>query len=162
MVAEIKKAIKNYKPFCPQNCQNSPYCPQNCPNSPYCPQNCQNYPYCPQNCQNSTIALRIAKNSTIALRIAQTLLLPSELPKLSLLPSELPKPYRVLAILRAIGLKENRCDPHNNWLKYAVKPVLNGHLKKDSTKVLIENGSLMKGESIPLEHSAILLTCIKW
>ena len=29
-----------------------------------------------------------------------------------------------------------------------VKPVLNGHLKIDKTKVLMENGSLMKVESI--------------
>ena len=35
----------------------------------------------------------------------------------------------------------------------------------DKTKVLMANGSLIKGESIaecsPLEYSAILLTCIK-
>ena len=37
-------------------------------------------------------------------------------------------------------------------------PVLSGHLKIDKTKVLMENGSLMKVESI--EESAILLTCI--
>ena len=50
-----------------------------------------------------------------------------------------------------------------------VKPVLSGHLKIDIIKVLMENGSVMKVESIaecycrmlPLEHSAILLTCIK-
>ena len=46
-----------------------------------------------------------------------------------------------------------------------VKPVLSGHLKIDKTPVLMENGSLMKVKSIaecsPLEHSAILLTCIK-
>ena len=45
-----------------------------------------------------------------------------------------------------------------------VKPVLSGHSKKDKTKVLMANGSKMKVESIaecPLEHSAILLTCIK-
>ena len=50
-----------------------------------------------------------------------------------------------------------------------VKPVLSGHLKIDKTKVLMENGSLMKVESIAEcskgsgqgEHSAILLTCIK-
>ena len=45
-----------------------------------------------------------------------------------------------------------------------VKPVLRGHLKKDKTKVLMENGSLMEVKSIAecsFEHSAILLTCIK-
>ena len=46
-----------------------------------------------------------------------------------------------------------------------VKPVLNCHSKIDKTKVLKTNGSLMKVESIAecslLEHSAILLTCIK-
>ena len=46
-----------------------------------------------------------------------------------------------------------------------VKPVLSHHLKIDKVMVLMENGSLMKVESIaecsPLEHSAILLTCIK-
>ena len=45
-----------------------------------------------------------------------------------------------------------------------VNPVLNGHLKIDKTKVLMTNGSLMNVKSIskcPLEHSAILLTCIK-
>ena len=45
-----------------------------------------------------------------------------------------------------------------------VKPVLSGHSKIDKTKILMTNGSLMKVEScrmLPLEHSAILLTCIK-
>ena len=46
-----------------------------------------------------------------------------------------------------------------------VKPVLSSHLKIDKTKVLMTNSSLMTAESIaecsPLEHSAILLTCIK-
>ena len=46
---------------------------------------------------------------------------------------------------------------------HTVKPVLNGHSKIDKTKILMTNGSLMKVESIAefLEHSAILLTCIK-
>ena len=47
---------------------------------------------------------------------------------------------------------------------YAAKPVSNGHSKIDNTKIFETNGSLMKVESIaecPLEHSAILLTCIK-
>ena len=47
----------------------------------------------------------------------------------------------------------------------AVKPVFSGHSKIDKTKVAKTNGSLMKVKSIaecsPLEHSAILLTCIK-
>ena len=38
-------------------------------------------------------------------------------------------------------------------------------LKKDKTKILMTDGSLMKVESIsecsPMEHSAILVTCIK-
>ena len=46
-----------------------------------------------------------------------------------------------------------------------VKPVISSHLKIDETKVFKTNCSLMKMESIvecsPLEHSAILLTCIK-
>ena len=37
-----------------------------------------------------------------------------------------------------------------------IKPVLSGHLKIDKTKVLMENGSLMKVES-----NAECLTCIK-
>ena len=49
--------------------------------------------------------------------------------------------------------------------KSTVKPVLSGHSKKDKTKVLMANGSLMQvkriAECSPLEHSAILLTCIK-
>ena len=44
--------------------------------------------------------------------------------------------------------------------KYAVKPVLSDHSRIDKTKVLMENGSLIKVE-IPLEHSAILSSCIK-
>ena len=46
---------------------------------------------------------------------------------------------------------------------YTVKPVLSGHSQIDKTKILKTNGSLMKVESIAecLEHSAILLTCIK-
>ena len=43
-----------------------------------------------------------------------------------------------------------------------VKPVLSSHLKIVKTKVLKTNVNLMKVESIAeLEHSAILLTCIK-
>ena len=44
-----------------------------------------------------------------------------------------------------------------------VKPVLSGHSKIDKTKVLKTDGSLMQVESVAecLEHSAILLTCIK-
>ena len=43
-----------------------------------------------------------------------------------------------------------------------VKTVLSGHSKIDKTKVLMENGSLMKVESTAeCLHSAILLTCIK-
>ena len=41
-----------------------------------------------------------------------------------------------------------------------VKPVLSSHSKKDKTKILITNDSLMKVERIAREHSAILLTCI--
>ena len=40
-----------------------------------------------------------------------------------------------------------------------VKLVLSNHSKIDKTKILMTNGSLMK---VLLEHSAILLTCIKW
>ena len=50
-------------------------------------------------------------------------------------------------------------------LSSTVKPVQNGHSKIDKTKILMTNGSLMKGQKycrmLPLEHSAILLTCIK-
>ena len=45
-----------------------------------------------------------------------------------------------------------------------VKPVQNGHSKIDKIKILMTNGSLIKVEvlqNIPLEHSALLLTCIK-
>ena len=44
-----------------------------------------------------------------------------------------------------------------------VKPVLSGHSKKDKIKVLKPCGSLMQVESIAecLEHSSLLLTCIK-
>ena len=47
-----------------------------------------------------------------------------------------------------------------------VKPVLSGYSKMNKTKVLMTNGSLMKvkilqNAPIPLEHSAIILTCIK-
>ena len=45
-----------------------------------------------------------------------------------------------------------------------VKPVLRSQLKIDKTKILMENGSLMKVKSIAMilfEHSAILFTCIK-
>ena len=53
----------------------------------------------------------------------------------------------------------------NDSIKPTVKPVLSGHSKIDKTKVLMTNGSLMKVKSIaecsPLEHSAIILTCIK-
>ena len=48
---------------------------------------------------------------------------------------------------------------------YNSKTCVKRPLKKDKTKILITNGSLMKVKSIveimlPLEHSAILLTCI--
>ena len=45
-----------------------------------------------------------------------------------------------------------------------VQPVLSGLSKIDKTKILMTNGSFMKIESIAecsLEHSAILLTCVK-
>ena len=48
---------------------------------------------------------------------------------------------------------------------YTLKPVLSGHSKIDKKGMLMTDGTLMKIESIaecsPLEHSAILLTCIK-
>ena len=50
------------------------------------------------------------------------------------------------------------------WLEDKIKSVLSSHLKLDKTKVLMENGSLMKVkvlQNAPPEHSAILLTCIK-
>ena len=49
-------------------------------------------------------------------------------------------------------------------VKNTSKPVLSGHSRIDKTKALKTDGSLMKVESIAecsLEHSAILLTCIK-
>ena len=56
-----------------------------------------------------------------------------------------------------IHLKASLRTPQNR--KYmlvvnTVKPVLSSHLKKDKTKILITNGSLMQVKSI-------LLTCIK-
>ena len=62
------------------------------------------------------------------------------------------------------------CETNGNFLmtslmRYAVKPGLSGHSKIDKMKVLKKGGSLMQVESIVecslLEHSAILLTCIK-
>ena len=48
---------------------------------------------------------------------------------------------------------------------YTVNPVLSGHSKIVKTRVLMANGSFMKAKSIAecsfLEHSGILLTCIK-
>ena len=47
---------------------------------------------------------------------------------------------------------------------YTVKPVLSGHSKNDKTNILTKNGSIMKSERIAkcsLEHSTILLNCIK-
>ena len=46
------------------------------------------------------------------------------------------------------------------------KACVNGRSKLDKTKILMTNGSLMKvgqkyGRMLPLEHSAILLACIK-
>ena len=45
-------------------------------------------------------------------------------------------------------LKENQIQSLNKRFPSTVKPVLSGHLKTDKTKVLMENGSLMKVESI--------------
>ena len=46
-----------------------------------------------------------------------------------------------------------------------VKPVVSGHSKVDNTKILMINGSSMQVKKncrmLPLEHSSILLTCIK-
>ena len=42
---------------------------------------------------------------------------------------------------------ENFQGQKNNW-QHTVKPVLSGHSKKDETKILMTNGSLMKVESI--------------
>ena len=75
---------------------------------------------------------------------------------------------KVSATLHRIGWQRDCYISGCNFsaaLKATVKPVLSGHLKRDRIKVLMENGSLMKVESIAecslLEHSAILLTCIK-
>ena len=38
--------------------------------------------------------------------------------------------------------------PSTKYIRDTVKPVLSGHLKIDKTQVLMENGSLMKVESI--------------
>ena len=48
--------------------------------------------------------------------------------------------------------------------KTTVKPLLSSHSKIDKTKIFMANGIVMKVEycsMLPLEHSAILLTCIK-
>ena len=43
-----------------------------------------------------------------------------------------------------------------------VKPVLSDYSKIDKAKILLTNGSLMKGKRIAeCSHSAIILTCIK-
>ena len=49
-------------------------------------------------------------------------------------------------------------------LENTVKPVLRGHSKLDKTKILMTNSVLMNVKifaECSLEHSAILLTCIK-
>ena len=38
--------------------------------------------------------------------------------------------------------------PEKRSIHFTVKPVLSGHLKIDITKVLVENGGLMKVENI--------------
>ena len=46
-----------------------------------------------------------------------------------------------------------------------MEPVLSGYSKKDKTKILKTNGSLVQVKSLqyaPQEHSALLLTSIKW
>ena len=45
-------------------------------------------------------------------------------------------------------MKETCCPYRPAHDNCTVKPVLSGHLKIDKTKVVMENGSLMKDESI--------------
>ena len=58
----------------------------------------------------------------------------------------------------------NHVDVHACLSVYS-KTCVKRPLKKDNTKILMTNGSLLKVKSIaecsPLEHSEILLACIK-
>ena len=57
--------------------------------------------------------------------------------------------------------KSNRREEKEKTV-FTVKPVLIGHSEIYKTKVLMENCSLMKVESIAeWEHPAMFLTCIK-
>ena len=71
----------------------------------------------------------------------------------SLIPSDANDPQGLM----------RRKEPNKQTNK--TKPVLSGHSKIDKTKILMTKGSLMRVESIaellPLEHSAVLWTCIK-
>ena len=64
-----------------------------------------------------------------------------------------------------VAIPTGPCQEENQGCWDYSKTCLKRPLKIDKTKVLMENGCLMKVESIaecsPLEHSAILLTCIK-
>ena len=61
--------------------------------------------------------------------------------------------------------KKNYTVQIGGHIQFTVKPVLRDHSKIDKTKVLKTDCRLMQVKSIaecsPLEHSAILLTCIK-
>ena len=78
---------------------------------------------------------------------------------------DIPPQMKTLNTVRVSNLTDMLYLPSFHGLVYTVKPVLSSHSKIDKTKILLTNGSLMKVKSIckmlPLEHSAILLTCIK-
>ena len=63
-----------------------------------------------------------------------------------------------------IGNRQHKQASFFCGVESTVKPVLSSHSKIDKTKALKTNSSLMKVKVLlnaPLEHSAILLTCIK-
>ena len=71
----------------------------------------------------------------------------------------------VFTVCKSTRLRVSRIQWVNGGFGHTVKPVLNGHSKIDKTKVLKTDDHLMPAKSIaecsPLEHSAILLICIK-
>ena len=58
------------------------------------------------------------------------------------------KTKRKVSILRKCHHHISHTNLRHRSQTYTIKPVLNGHLKIDKTKVLMENGSLVQAESI--------------
>ena len=69
-----------------------------------------------------------------------------------------------LSYINLSYVKSRICVMYAISIGHTVKPVENGHSKIDKMKVSKTNGSLMRSKVLQnalLEHSAILLTCIK-